>query len=90
MVDPHPYAVGTLKETYKKFPHIRDTVPAMGYSPQQVLLLLTLYGMGLCGCSASMWDAGRLLACLQHGWHVHACTCTCMVSLHAQACTSDA
>ena len=64
MVDPHPYAVGTLKETFKKFPHIRDTVPAMGYSPQQVPLLLTVYGMVQYNSPASMWDAGWLLACI--------------------------
>jgi predicted GTPase len=35
VVDPHPYAVGTIKETFEKFRQIRDTIPAMGYSPQQ-------------------------------------------------------
>ncbi len=36
MVDPRPYVVGTLKETFEKYPGIGTLLPAMGYSPQQV------------------------------------------------------
>jgi predicted GTPase len=35
-VDPRPYAVGTIKETYDKYPTIGPLLPAMGYGPQQV------------------------------------------------------
>ena len=35
-VDPRPYAVGSLRETYDKFPHIGPVLPAMGYSESQV------------------------------------------------------
>ncbi len=36
LVDPRPYLVGTLKETFEKYPEIGTLLPAMGYSPQQV------------------------------------------------------
>jgi predicted GTPase len=36
LVDPRPYAVGTIKETYQKYPHIGPVLPAMGYSRNQI------------------------------------------------------
>ncbi len=36
IVDPRPYAVGTIKEIYKQYPHLNDEVPAMGYSQEQM------------------------------------------------------
>ena len=36
MVDPRKYAVGSIKEVYKKFPHLERVIPAMGYSKQQL------------------------------------------------------
>jgi len=35
-VDPRPYAVGSIKDTYTKFPHIGTVLPAMGYSDTQI------------------------------------------------------
>jgi predicted GTPase len=35
IVDPRPYAVGTIAETYKKYPNAANILPAMGYSDQQ-------------------------------------------------------
>ncbi|HUS69367.1 MAG TPA: cyclic 2,3-diphosphoglycerate synthase [Anaerolineae bacterium] len=35
-IDPRPYAVGSIKETYDKYPTIGPLLPAMGYGPQQV------------------------------------------------------
>jgi len=35
-VRPKEFAVGTILETYEKFPHLEYTLPAMGYSPQQI------------------------------------------------------
>jgi len=35
-VDPRPYAVGSIKETYEKYPHIGPVLPAMGYSAVQI------------------------------------------------------
>jgi predicted GTPase len=36
MVDPRPFAVGKLAETYKLYPNIGTLLPAMGYSDQQL------------------------------------------------------
>ncbi len=36
IVDPMPYAVGTIKATYEKYPNASKIVPAMGYGDQQV------------------------------------------------------
>lgn len=36
MVDPRPYAVGSIKDTFDKFPHMVEILPAMGYSPKQI------------------------------------------------------
>jgi predicted GTPase len=36
MVDARPYAVGSIRATYEKYPHVRTILPAMGYSPRQV------------------------------------------------------
>jgi predicted GTPase len=36
LVDPRPYAVGSLREVYKTYPHIGNVLPAMGYSETQV------------------------------------------------------
>ncbi len=35
-VDVKPYAVGLIKETLEKYPHLRRILPAVGYSPEQV------------------------------------------------------
>jgi len=34
-VDPRPYAVGTIADTYAAYPHMGAILPAMGYSEQQ-------------------------------------------------------
>lgn len=36
IVSPVPYAIGSIKETFKKFPHTKKVLPAMGYSEEQV------------------------------------------------------
>ncbi len=36
IVDPRPYAVGTIAETYRKYPNAGTILPAMGYSDQQM------------------------------------------------------
>jgi predicted GTPase len=36
IVDPKPYAVGSIKETYKKYTHLGSILPALGYSGKQV------------------------------------------------------
>jgi predicted GTPase len=36
MVDPRPYAVGSIKEAYRKFPHLGALLPALGYGEKQI------------------------------------------------------
>jgi predicted GTPase len=36
IVDPRPYAVGSLRETFEAWAHLREVLPAMGYSPEQL------------------------------------------------------
>jgi predicted GTPase len=36
IVDPVPYAVGSIRETYEKYPNARRILPAMGYGEQQI------------------------------------------------------
>ncbi len=36
IVDPRPYAVGSIKQTFAKYTHLVDILPAMGYGDQQV------------------------------------------------------
>jgi predicted GTPase len=35
-IDPRPYAVGSIAETFERFPHIGAVLPAMGYSDEQL------------------------------------------------------
>ena len=35
-IDPRPFAVGSIAETYRRFPHIGPVLPAMGYSHDQL------------------------------------------------------
>jgi predicted GTPase len=36
IVDPKPYAVGSIKESYKKYTHLGAILPALGYGDKQV------------------------------------------------------
>jgi predicted GTPase len=36
LVDPRPFAVGSVREALDAYPHIRDLLPAVGYGEQQV------------------------------------------------------
>jgi len=36
IVDPRPYAVGTIAETYRKYPKTGPVLPAMGYGVEQI------------------------------------------------------
>jgi len=35
LIDPRPFAVGSIKKTFDKFPHLGKVLPAMGYSDTQ-------------------------------------------------------
>jgi len=36
IIDPRPFAVGSIKETFDKFPHLDQVLPAMGYGIKQI------------------------------------------------------
>ncbi len=36
LIDPRPFAVGSIKATFDKFPHLTEVLPAMGYSEEQL------------------------------------------------------
>ena len=36
IVNPKPYAVGSIKKAYTKYPHIGNLIPALGYGKTQV------------------------------------------------------
>lgn len=36
IVDPRPYAVESIKEVYRKYSHLSEVLPAMGYSEKQI------------------------------------------------------
>jgi predicted GTPase len=35
IVDPRPFAIGSIRSTFEKFPHLSTVLPAMGYSEKQ-------------------------------------------------------
>jgi predicted GTPase len=35
IVDPRPFAVGSIKDTFEKYTHLEDVLPAMGYGKEQ-------------------------------------------------------
>ena len=36
LVDPRPFAVGSIRETFERYPHLSELLPAMGYGRKQV------------------------------------------------------
>lgn len=36
IVDPRPFAKGSIQETFKKYPHLTEVLPAMGYGEKQM------------------------------------------------------
>jgi predicted GTPase len=36
IVDPRPFAVGSIRDTFEAYPHLTDILPAMGYGEKQV------------------------------------------------------
>ncbi len=36
IIDPREYAIGSIKETYEKYPHITNILPAIGYGENQI------------------------------------------------------
>jgi len=63
IVDPRPYAVGSIRYTYQSFPHLTNIVPAMGYSPTQTTELEDTINAVPCDLMliATPIDLGRLI-----------------------------
>jgi predicted GTPase len=63
VIDPRPYLVGSLKETFRAYPQIGNLLPAMGYGRQQILDLEAT--INACECdlvvSATPIDLTRLV-----------------------------
>ena len=36
IIDPLPFAVGSIRETFRRYPHLGSQLPSMGYSEQQI------------------------------------------------------
>lgn len=36
IIDPRPFAIGSIKKTFAKFPHLKKVLPAMGYGEKQM------------------------------------------------------
>jgi predicted GTPase len=65
IVDPRPYAVGSIAETFERYPHIGSVLPATGYSDEQLRELEQTIDAVDCDVvvSATPVDLTRLLDC---------------------------
>ncbi|HEY9074727.1 MAG TPA: hypothetical protein VIN67_11405, partial [Desulfobaccales bacterium] len=54
ILDPRNFAVGTLKEVFKQYPHIGRVLPAMGYSQEQTKDLEAT--INHCGCDLVLFS----------------------------------
>jgi predicted GTPase len=63
IVDPRPHAVGTIAETYRKYPNTGAVLPAMGYGAQQIADLEATIAKSPCDLvlSATPIDLTRVL-----------------------------
>jgi len=63
ILDPRPYAVGSIKTTFKKYPHLGKVLPAMGYGPKQIKELEETINAVPCDVvvSGTPVDLGRIL-----------------------------
>jgi predicted GTPase len=63
VVDPRPFAVGSIRDIYQKYPHLGTSLPAMGYSSEQVRELE--HTINAVDCDTVLFatpiDLGRLL-----------------------------
>ena len=63
IVDPRPFAVGSIKELYEKWPQLSSVVPAMGYSDEQLAELEATINAADCDVvvTGTPIDLGRLI-----------------------------
>jgi predicted GTPase len=64
IVDPRPYAVGSIRETFAKYTHLDKVLPAMGYGQNQIDELSQTLDKAECDLviSATPIDLGRLIS----------------------------
>jgi predicted GTPase len=69
IVDPRPYAVGSLRGVYERYPHIGPVLPAMGYGDEQLAELAATIDATPCDVvvSGTPMDLAALLARAGHG-----------------------
>lgn len=63
-VDPRPYATGEIAATYRRYPHLGNVLPALGYSPSALTEFQTMLNRVEADCivCASPIDLAALLA----------------------------
>jgi predicted GTPase len=63
MVDPRPYAVGSIRKAYEKYPHMQSVLPALGYYPAQIRELETTVNAVPCDVvlAATPIDLSRII-----------------------------
>jgi predicted GTPase len=73
IIDPRPFARGSIAETYAKYPHLQRTLPAMGYSLEQIKDLERSINDADCDSVvfATPIDLGRLVTINKPATRVH-------------------
>ena len=63
IVDPRPFAVGSIKKTFEKYSHLDSVLPAMGYGQEQIAELTETINRSECDLviGATPIDLGRLI-----------------------------
>jgi predicted GTPase len=63
IVDPRPYAVGSIKDAFEKWPQLTNVLPAMGYGEQQLAELEATINAADCDVvvTGTPIDLGRLI-----------------------------
>jgi predicted GTPase len=63
IVDPRPFAVGSIRDTFEKYTHVREVLPAMGYGDKQMSELEQTINAADCDVVmiGTPIDLGRLL-----------------------------
>lgn len=63
IIDPRPFAVGTIRETFARYPHVKEVLPAMGYGTKQMTELQDTINAADCDLVliGTPIDLGRLL-----------------------------
>ncbi len=64
IIDPRPFAIGSIKNTYQKYKHLSDVLPAMGYGEKQMKELEDTINASDCETVVigTPIDLGRLLS----------------------------